>query len=174
MIYHDISKKHIGLLIFLIHHDISKKFLNSLVENKILERSSYFKILKKLKTVSHEYISDQNSLQKNRLKMSDFNKKYYHLRPNSYDISNKRYNTSIRPNQISDKQINNLLDYNLKNVKNIISAREYKKLSLALKVNKINVNVKNLLTFCIGSLKLRENYKFIKPIDTDYYSKLIN
>ena len=156
--------KNLGLFIFskqARNAFISKKILNSLVENKILERSSYFKILKKLKTVSHEYISDQNSLQKNRLKMSDFNKKYYHLRPNSYDISNKRYNTSIRPNQISDKQINNLLDYNLKNVKNIISAREYKKLSLALKVNKINVNVKNLLTFCIGSLKLRENYKFI-------------
>ena len=39
---------------------ISKKILISLVDNNILSKSSYFKILSKLKTVSHYFISDQN------------------------------------------------------------------------------------------------------------------
>ena len=46
-------------------------------------------------------------------------------------------------------------------MKNILNKNENLKLNKALKKNQINISVKNLLNFFIGSLKLRENYKFI-------------
>ena len=140
---------------------ISKKILTSLVDNNILSKSSYFKILSKLKTVSHDFISDQNKLRLNKMKQNDYQNKYFHLRPNTYDLLNKRYNENIQEHKIPDEQLNLLLNYDFKNVGRLITKKEFTKLNLILKRKKINTDVNNLLSFCIGSLKLRENYKFI-------------
>ena len=140
---------------------ISKKILTSLVDNNILSKSSYFKILSELKTVSHDFISDQNKLRLNKMKQNDYQNKYFHLRPNTYDLLNKRYNENIQEHKIPDEQLNLLLNYDFKNVGRLITKKEFTKLNLILKRKKINTDVNNLLSFCIGSLKLRENYKFI-------------
>ena len=140
---------------------ISKKILISLVDKKILSKSSYFKILSKLKTVSHDHITDQKNLDKNKITIKNFNKKYFHLRPNSYDILNRRNIEKISCNELEDRDINKLLNYNFQNVNDIITFKEFKKIRYLLKKNKINIDVNNLLIFCISSLKLRENYKFM-------------
>tara|TARA_A100000164_G_C21935829_1_gene788006 strand:- start:1145 stop:3523 length:2379 start_codon:yes stop_codon:yes gene_type:complete len=140
---------------------ISKKILNSLVDSKVLSKSSYFNILSKLKTISHDYISDKKKLLKKKINKNNFNKKYFHLRPNSYDILNKRYDEAIKINKLDKDELNLLLNFKVNNFDNLITKSEFKKLNLILKKNKISIDVKNLLSFFIGSLKLRENYKFI-------------
>ena len=140
---------------------IAKKILISLVDINALSKKSYFNILNKLQTVSHDYISDQKILNKNKIKSKNFREKYFHLRPNSYNISNKRYDEKILPNEIDYNEINILLNFDIKKIDNIITIKEYKKIHDLLKVNKIKTNVNNLLNFCISSLKLRENYKFM-------------
>ena len=140
---------------------ISKKILNSLIDSKILSKSSYYKVLGKLHTVSHDYISDKQNLKSKKINLIDFNKKYYHLRPNSYDISNKRYINKIQTNQLSENQLNSILNFKIKNQQNFISSKELYKLDRILKIQKININAKKLLNFFISSMKLRENYKFI-------------
>ena len=74
---------------------------------------------------------------------------------------NKRYNEAIKINKLDGDQLNSLLNFKISNFNNLIKKNEYKKLNLILKKNKIDIDVENLLSFFIGSLKLRENYKFI-------------
>ena len=140
---------------------IAKKILISLVDIKVLSKKSYFKILSKLKTISHDYISDQKNLDDNKIKSKTFKSKYFHLRPNSYDISNKRYNEKISVNEMNYNEINSLLNFDIKKIDNIITLKEYKKINELLKINKIETDTNNLLNFCVNSLKLRENYKFM-------------
>ena len=140
---------------------IGKKILISLVDTKVLSKKSYFNILNKLETVSHDYILDQKNLDNSQDNKKKFNKKYFHLRPNSYDISNKRYNEKISVNEMDYREINKLLNFDVKRIDKIISVHESKKINNLLKKNKIKIDVNNLLSFCINSMKLRENYKFM-------------
>ena len=140
---------------------IGKKILISLVDTKVLSKKSYFNILSKLETISHDYIIDQKILNNSMNGRKKFKKKYFHLRPNSYDILNKRYNEKISANEMDYKEINKLLNFDVKKINKIISIKESKKISDLLKTNKIDTDVNNLLSFCINSMKLRENYKFM-------------
>ncbi len=140
---------------------ISKKILTSFIEIGALSKSSYYKILSHLKTVSHDYISDQKKLKLKKINKSDFEKKYFHLRPNTYDILNKRYNEKIMVNKISDQELEKILSFNTKNIEKLLTDKEFSALSKILNKEKIKIDVKDLLNFCIASLKLRENYKFI-------------
>ncbi len=140
---------------------ISKKILSSLVEKKIISKKSYFNILSHLKTVSHDFIIDQKKKEKKIISRASFNKKYYHLRPNTYDIMNERSDKFIKINELDNSQINSLLNFQYRNIKSIIKKKEYKKIKEHLNKKKIKLDVERLLIFCISSLKLRENYKFI-------------
>lgn len=167
---------------------ISKKILNSLIDSKILSKKSYYKILGNLHTVSQDYISDKQKLKSKKINLINFNKKYYHLRPNSYDILNKRYINKIQINQLSENQLNSLLNFKIQNQKNFIIKKEFYKLERILKKEKININAEKLLNFFISSMKLRENYKFIfsrtlsdsiellrkHSIKNHYYNKVFN
>ena len=110
--------KNLGLIPFSMQARnafISKKILNSLVDSKILSKSSYFNILSKLKTISHDYISDKEKLKNKKINKNNFNKKYFHLRPNSYDILNKRYEEAIKINKLDKDELNLLLNFNINN-----------------------------------------------------------
>ena len=98
---------------------IGKKILISLVDTKVLSKKSYFNILSKLKTISHDYILDQKNLDNNKIQSKKFIKKYFHLRPNSYDISNKRYKEKISINEMNDNEINILLNFDIKRKDNL-------------------------------------------------------
>lgn len=137
---------------------IAKKILVSLVEKKILSKKTYFKILSNLNTISNSYILDKKNLEKGVISNTKFKNKYYHLRPNSYDIQNKRYNSIISVNKLDDFTINDLLIFD--EDKSLLNKKETQSLNLILKRENIKIDSKKLITFCIGSMKLRENYKY--------------
>ncbi len=137
---------------------IAKKILVSLVEKKILTKKTYFKILSNLNTISNSYILDKKNLENGVITKTKFKNKYYHLRPNSYDIQNKRYNSNISVNKLDDYTINNLLIFDID--KNLLSKKETNSLNSILKKENIKIDTKKLISFCIGSMKLRENYKY--------------
>ena len=64
-------------------------------------------------------------------------------------------------NKIEIFELEKILNFDFKNPEKLLTRQEFLKLSKVLKKEKINIDVKNLLIFCIASLKLRENYKFI-------------
>ncbi len=137
---------------------IAKKILVSLVDNKILSKKTYFNILSNLNTISNQYVIDKNKLEKKTIKSLKFKRKYYHLRPNTYDIQNKRYNSKIAINKLDDLDIKDLLNFKID--KNLLKLKEIKSLDKILSHEKIKINARKLISFCIGSMKLRENYKY--------------
>jgi phosphohistidine swiveling domain-containing protein len=64
-------------------------------------------------------------------------------------------------NKIDDSDLEKILNFDFKNVEKLLTNKEFFQLNKILKKEKINIDGKNLLIFCIASLKLRENYKFI-------------
>ena len=69
----------------------------------------------------------------------------------------KRYNESLKLNEIND--LSEILSYKLNNIK--ISKDEITKINRFLIKNSFNLEAKSLLNFCLASIKLRENSKFI-------------
>ena len=137
---------------------IAKKILGSFVELKKLSKNSYYNILGNLSTVSNDYIFDHKNIKKNR---NFLKRKYYHLRPNSYDILNKRYKSEIKSYELKKDELNHVLNLDLKELKYLIKNTEEENIKNLLKKNKFNFNTKHLINFCMHSLKLRENYKFL-------------
>ncbi len=138
---------------------IAKKILNSLVDLKVLSKKSYFKILSNLSTVSNDYIYDHSS--KKRRDKDYLTKKYYHLRPNSYDILNKRYNGKINVYQLDKRVLDELIEIKNKNIDLLITKKEKQNINSTIKSHKFKFSVNHLINFCLQSLKLRENYKFL-------------
>ena len=69
----------------------------------------------------------------------------------------KRYKEDLKSNEIKD--IGNVLSYK-SHFKNL-DRKEMVKINKFLKNNGINLDVNSILNFCIASIKLRENSKFI-------------
>ena len=135
---------------------IGKKFLNSLFEKKIISKISYIKLINSINSITTFYINLQ------KIRKTDKNKKifdnyFYHLRPGTYDINIKRYNSSLKTRRI--EKINELLSLELKIPR--IEERDKKNINLFLKKNNFTLNYNQLIKFCLVSIKLRENSKFI-------------
>ena len=140
---------------------IAKKILISFVELNILTKKTYAKILTKLKTISHDYINDKKNLKLKKIDKNLFIRKYFHLRPGSYDILSKRYNSKLLKNELNYTEIEKILNLDLKNVNKILSKKEFNNIDKILKENHFTLNCEDLINYCINSMKLRENSKFI-------------
>ncbi len=140
---------------------IAKKILISFIELNILKKSSYAKILKELKTISHDYITDKKNLSLKKLNKKVFTRKYFHLRPGSYDILSKRYDSKLLRNELNDNEIKKILSLDLKNINKLLSKKEISSIDKILKNNHFSINCEGLINYCINSMKLRENSKFI-------------
>lgn len=136
---------------------IGKKYLISLKKKKIISEKSYYNLINSIKTITSDYVSLEKKLKKNNKYKLQFENYFYHLRPGTYDIKIKRYNSSISPREL--KNINHILDYKSKKIN--LSNKELNKINNFLKDDKINLNINDLLNFCLSSIKLRENSKFI-------------
>ena len=136
---------------------IGKKFLISLKTKKIISDKSYFLLINSIDSIASNYINFKNKIARNKKLKKKFYNYFYHLRPGTYDLTVKRYKEALKPNEIKD--IGDILSYK-SHFKNL-DRKEILKINKFLKNNDINIDVNSILNFCIASIKLRENSKFI-------------
>ena len=135
---------------------IAKKMLNSFLDNKIIEKKKYNKILNSLETITTTYLKYSKLNNKN--EKIEFLNLFYHLRPGTYDITIKRQNKKILPRKIKD--LDSILDFNNK-ADHLLTAKEIKKMNFILKKNKFSIKYDQIINYISSSIKLRENSKFI-------------
>ena len=136
------------------HAFIAKTMMNSLVTKKIINKVTLEKFLKSVKTVATDLLADMNKVFYKKLTRKQFMIKYGHLRPNTYDITSKRYDEY--KNFKFTKQ-NKILDDKFQFSKTI-----HKKINDLLKKNQIySINSKDLIDYFEQSIIAREYSKFI-------------
>ena len=94
---------------------IGKKFLISLKNKKIILPKTYNSLINSIDSIASRFVYYQNKANKNREFKNTFNKYFYHLRPGTYDLNVKRYNESLKLNEIND--LSEILSYKLNNIK---------------------------------------------------------
>ena len=136
------------------HAFISKTIMNSLVTKKIIDKHILEKFLKSVKTVATDLLTDTNRVFYKKITRKQFMERYGHLRPNTYDITSKRYDEYknfkfTKQNKISDDKFK-------------FSRATHKKINGLLKKNKIySINSKDLVDYFEQSIIAREFSKFI-------------
>ena len=135
---------------------IAKKLLNSFLDNKIIDKKKYNKILNSLETITTTYL--KYSKLKNKKEKSEFLNLFYHLRPGTYDINIRRQNKKILPREIGNLDL--ILNFNNK-VNHLLTSKEIKKMNSFLKKNQLSINYDQMINYITSSIKLRENSKFI-------------
>ena len=134
---------------------IGKIILKSLVKKKIIDKNFYDNFMNSIRTVATQINEDFILLSVNKISKKDFLKKYYHLRPGSYDITSLRYESNpelLKTNgskMIQDER--KTFKMNFETEKNITKA---------LLKNNLRFNAKELLEFVKSSLEARELSKF--------------
>lgn len=137
------------------HGFIAQTILRSLVEMKVINETDLLKFISSIKTVASDLVEDIKKLQDKKISLSTFLNKFGHLRPNTYDISSKRYDqmddffysykaskklnikNSFKFNKTTEQKINHLLNIHgfkninsvklIKYIKDAIIGREYGK-----------------------------------------------
>ncbi len=136
---------------------IGKKFLISLKDKKIITPKTYYSLINSIDSIASRFVYFQNKANKDKKFKNIFNKYFYHLRPGTYDLNVKRYKESLKLNDIND--LGEILSYKSNTIK--ISKDEISKINKFLIKNNFKIDAKSLLNFCLSSIKLRENSKFI-------------
>lgn len=139
---------------------IGKIILISMLKEKIISVKTYNKILSNINTISNNYVNDKKNLKIKKINSTDFNTLYFHLRPGSYDIKSKRYNSKIKTYDMG-KKIDIILNVKKNKFLNLISQREFNRVNKILENKMPKIKVDSLIMFVINSMRLRENSKFI-------------
>lgn len=148
-----------GIIPFAIlarHAFISKEILNSLTRTKAIDKNFQSHFENNIKTITSEFLEDQNLIGNSKLKYKKFIKKYGHLRPGTYDIKSKTYNNINKNNFYT----NNLKISKLKKTKNK-SLKFSSKINVLIKKNKLNISPDQLFNYFQKSIQAREYSKFI-------------
>jgi glutamine kinase len=138
---------------------IAKKILDDLCEKKIIKKQNLESFYTSIKTITSQIILDIHKVKKNRNYKKNFIRKYGHIRPSTYDISQKNYsegfNSYFNLKDISDKK------NKTKNFSN--------KFNITSNLQKIGYlfNERQLVDFAKKAIEQREYAKFI-------YSKSLN
>ena len=128
---------------------ISIQFLNSMIENKIINKEDYEKFLGSLENTTTNL---NNFLLKNNFKK--FIDKFGHLRPNTYEISSKNYRENAQE-YFDKKNLRMIIHKKFK-----FSKAQRKNISYNLKKNKINIKIDEFIEFIKKSIIYREKSKF--------------
>ena len=160
-LYNFIAKlKKLGTIPFSIyarHAFIAKKIFNSFIEEEIISRKTYNKLLSSIGTITNKFIDLEEKLKINKSYKKQFFNYFYHLRPGTYDIEIDRYKNSI-----SNYKIDNINEIFLRHDgKKIISKFENYKIKKFLKINNLKFTNTELIDYFLNSIKMRENSKFI-------------
>jgi len=138
---------------------LGKDFMKSFIDHNLKFEQDCEIQLSQIKTISSTLQKDLTMIKNDKDKLRFF-KKYGHLRPDTYNINNKRYD-----------QINNLLSKNMtlksKNSTLSVDSNMKKEINVCLKKLQLDIDYKAFLAFLSSSIKNREKYKF-------EYSKVIS
>ena len=85
---------------------IGKIILKSLTKKKIIDQETYDKFFNSISTVATNISDDFKKLSAKEISKDDFLKKYYHLRPGTYDITSLRYETNPDLLKVSQLPLN--------------------------------------------------------------------
>ncbi len=146
-----------GIIPFAIcarHAFIAKTIMNSLVSKNIISKMNLERYLKSVKTIATDLLIDMNKVYFRKITKKKFMFKYGHLRPNTYDITSKRYDEYKNFKFTKQKKFYNKTFKFSKTIHN--------KINFLLKKNKIkSINSKDLVEYFEQSIISREYSKFI-------------
>ncbi len=135
---------------------IGKILLKSLVQKEIISADFYDSFMESIRTVATEFEEDFELMSGGRLSKEKFIRKYYHLRPGTYDITSKRYESNLDLIK-SGGDIN----FKIERKKGFALDKEIaKKIKEELMKEGLKFNSKELFTFIRSSIESREFSKF--------------
>lgn len=134
---------------------IGKIILKSLIKKGIIDQNFYDNFMGSISTVATDINEDFKHMASGNITQEEFIKKYYHLRPGSYDITSLRYES--HPDLIRTMHLE-IQDSPKSNFS--LTTEQDSKITLALKKEGLKFNAKTLLEFARKSLESREYAKF--------------
>jgi len=135
---------------------IGKIILKSLLNKKVINKDLYDSFMESITTVSTEFERDFRLLKKRAISKEKFIKKYYHLRPGTYDITSKRYESNIKLLKTSGQE-----EIKKEQNKKFKLPKEIEKdIDTPLKNEGLNFSARDLFKFIKDSLEAREKSKF--------------
>ena len=132
---------------------VAINFLDSLIEEKIINNSERELFLSSIENVASHIQSDFLNMAKNK-----FIEKYGHIRPNTYDIRSLNYKNGY---EFYFKKFKNIQKTSRKIKSFNFDKKTLKKIDILLKKNKLNIKSNELIKFIEESIKLREYSKFL-------------
>jgi phosphohistidine swiveling domain-containing protein len=138
---------------------IAVQFLRSFVDEKIITPKEYDKYLSSLQTISQDLSRDLDLMNSGSMLKEEFLRKYGHLRPGTYDILSKRYDTafdeyfsfdSYEPK--SHATTEEKFQFNEEQIKNI---------NLKLIENGLTISAEELILFIKKAIEGREYAKYV-------------
>ena len=137
------------------HAFIGTTLMKSLNSEGVLTSSRLSEYFSSIKTILSEMLEDILRLKNKSIEIIDFNKKYGHLRPGTYDISSKSYREIDPIELFGDRSIN------LNNKIFIFNKRELNKINKLINDYKLPfADTSEFLRYVTNSIQARENSKF--------------
>lgn len=135
---------------------IGKIILKSMISKNIIEKGFYDNFMGSIKTVATEFEEDFVKMAENTISKEEFIKKYYHLRPGTYDITSKRYDSNLE--LLNDMEI---VRFKKPLLKKFNLEKEIKdKIDVILNEEKLKFSADELFIFIRESIESREFSKF--------------
>ncbi len=147
---------------------IAVQFLKSFVEMNIITKIEYSNFMNSLNTINTQLRDDLKKLKLNQITKKEFEKKYGHIRPGTYDIMSLRYDEDF-DYYFGDYKIDD--ESNLEKLS--LSDLQLEKIQIELEENGLEINSKELLSFIIEAIEGREYVKFAFTRSVSEILKLI-
>jgi len=138
---------------------IGNQYLKSLVEIGVITKGEVNLFLSSINTIASDLKSDFNSVINKKLGQKEFNKKYGHLRPGTYNINNLPYRKE--PKYFNKKRKVEKIDKENFSSNKLKALQKLKdKIENYLKDFEINISADFLMRFIEDTTKYRELFKF--------------
>ena len=134
---------------------IGKIILNSLVKKGIIDGQVYDNFMGSITTVAKDLHEDFKLIGSGKLNKDDFIKKYYHLRPGSYDITSSRYESNFNLIRTIDLESS---DSSFEEFK--LRKEQADEITKFLQKEGLKFDAQTLLDFTRKSIESREYAKF--------------
>jgi len=134
---------------------VGKILLESMIKKEVIDNKFYDNFMNSINTVASDFKKDFILMNKGKIQKDDFVRRYYHLRPGSYDITTLRYEDSPHLLKTSDFDI---LEENLEEF--LMNSATKEKIDGILREHRLKFNSADLFDFTKSALEAREFSKF--------------